>query len=78
VFSFFLPWLSGLIIAFLGESQYKSRGGYSYSGGSSFGSPYLADKSCSACGRSVSLSSSAGQRCPHCGAYWSAEREIKR
>ncbi len=30
-------------------------------------------KHCSACGKIVSNSSRAGQRCPHCGAYWSTE-----
>lgn len=32
-------------------------------------------KSCSGCGRSVSLSSRVGDKCPHCGATWSYERE---
>lgn len=32
------------------------------------------DKECSACRRSVPLTSSAGQSCPHCGAYWRFER----
>lgn len=36
-------------------------------------STYSASKSCSRCGRQVSLSSTAGQTCPHCGAYWSTE-----
>lgn len=31
-------------------------------------------KSCSACGRQVALTSQAGQSCPNCGAYWSDER----
>jgi predicted RNA-binding Zn-ribbon protein involved in translation (DUF1610 family) len=30
-------------------------------------------KSCSHCGKGVSVSSAAGQRCPYCGAYWSRE-----
>ena len=34
----------------------------------------LMRKSCSHCGREVSLSSRVGQQCPHCGAHWSAER----
>lgn len=33
-------------------------------------------KECSACGKPVSTSSQAGQRCPHCGAHWSFERTI--
>jgi hypothetical protein len=36
----------------------------------------LVDKQCSACGRSVSMSSRAGQRCPHCRAYWSGEKKV--
>ncbi|MBN1995972.1 hypothetical protein JW935_00385 [candidate division KSB1 bacterium] len=39
-------------------------GGYTYTS---------AIKTCSRCGRSVPLSSHAGQSCPHCGAYWSTE-----
>jgi len=31
---------------------------------------YLQSKSCGGCGRTVSLSANAGDRCPHCGAYW--------
>lgn len=37
------------------------------------GSVYWEQKFCSACGREVPLSSHTGQRCPHCGAYWSYE-----
>ncbi|HYE21555.1 MAG TPA: hypothetical protein VEA69_24125 [Tepidisphaeraceae bacterium] len=36
--------------------------------------PTLAEKRCSACHKVVSNGSAAGQRCPHCGVYWSAER----
>jgi hypothetical protein len=36
--------------------------------------PTLAEKRCSACHKVVSNSSMAGQRCPHCGVYWAAER----
>jgi hypothetical protein len=32
-------------------------------------------KSCSSCGREVSILSHAGERCPHCGVYWSSERQ---
>jgi hypothetical protein len=35
----------------------------------------LVSKSCSNCGRSVSLSSRAGDRCPHCGAIWGSEQQ---
>lgn len=38
----------------------------------------LSGKSCGACGRGVSLSAHAGQRCPHCGAYWGGERTIHK
>ena len=85
VFSFLIPWLAGFIITFLDENIYGSYKNYSYNGNEygyndsiSHTSTYLADKSCSACGRSVSLSSSAGQKCPYCGAYWSSERQITR
>lgn len=30
-------------------------------------------KSCGNCGRTVSVSATAGQRCPYCGAYWGRE-----
>ena len=36
------------------------------------------NKNCGACGRSVPLSSLAGQRCPYCGAYWSYEEQRRR
>lgn len=36
----------------------------------------IVSKSCSRCGRPVPIGSQAGQRCPHCGAFWS--REIRR
>lgn len=36
----------------------------------------LSDKQCGRCGRSVSLSASAGDSCPHCGARWSYEKTI--
>ena len=32
-------------------------------------------KTCSKCRKSIPLSAHAGQRCPHCGAYWSYENE---
>ena len=41
---------------------------------SGYGS-YSISKNCSACGRPVSSAARAGQRCPHCGAYWSYERQ---
>ena len=34
---------------------------------------YVIEKRCSNCNRVVPNSSHAGQRCPHCGAYWSYE-----
>jgi hypothetical protein len=34
-------------------------------------------KSCSHCGREVSETSKAGENCPHCGAYWSDEKDYK-
>jgi hypothetical protein len=35
-------------------------------------------KSCSNCGRQVPYTSTAGQRCPYCGAYWSSEHIINK
>jgi len=35
-------------------------------------------KNCGSCGKPVPLSSAAGQRCPHCGAYWSTERTVNK
>lgn len=35
-------------------------------------------KECSRCGKRVSMSSKAGQKCPHCNAYWSSEIERQR
>jgi len=37
---------------------------------------YTSSKKCSACGREVPLDCRAGQRCPHCGVYRSAERTV--
>jgi len=34
----------------------------------------ILEKRCDHCGRSVSLDSEVGQRCPHCGAYWADKR----
>jgi len=34
-------------------------------------------KKCGACGKQVSNAAAAGQRCPHCGAYWSYEHTIQ-
>jgi hypothetical protein len=68
--------VTGIIIAFLNQAEYKPRIDYGYNGTSPSTSTYVDNKSCSACGRSVSLAASAGQRCPHCGVYWSTERRI--
>jgi predicted RNA-binding Zn-ribbon protein involved in translation (DUF1610 family) len=38
---------------------------------------FLANKQCGACGRNVSLASMSGQKCPHCGVYWSYESTHK-
>ncbi|MGD0815318.1 MAG: hypothetical protein ABSA83_17105 [Verrucomicrobiota bacterium] len=46
-----------------GFRSYNSRPSFSFS------------KSCSGCGRQVSIAAHAGQRCPHCGVYWSSERQ---
>ena len=34
-------------------------------------------KSCSHCAREVPANSKAGEKCPHCGVYWSDEKEFK-
>ena len=73
IFGFFIPFIACFILPFLGEAKPRPAGSISFGG-----STYLSDKSCSACGKSVSLSSLAGQHCPHCGAYWGTEREIRR
>jgi len=78
IFSLLLPFVSGFIIPFLGVKKYYGGGDYDYSGGSGYTSTYLSDKSCSACGRSVPLSSASGQCCPYCGAYWSTETTVHR
>lgn len=36
----------------------------------------LREKRCSHCGKTVSIASKAGEKCPHCGAYWSHEKKI--
>lgn len=76
LFSLFLPWLAGIIIALLKPAEYKPRTDYDYTSPNYPTSTYISQKTCSACGRSVSLSSSAGQRCPYCGVYWSTERRM--
>lgn len=76
IFSFFMPYLSCFILPFLNEAEERSYSKSSSYESGSYGSTYMSDKSCSACGKSVSLSSLAGQSCPHCGAYWGSEREI--
>jgi hypothetical protein len=74
--SLFLPWVAGFIIPFLGEAEYRPRPSYSWGGTSGgYGGTYISSKSCSACGKNVPLTSRPGQRCPHCGAYWSTETQ---
>ena len=80
----FFGFILGLILPFLGESEedhnyggsHYSGSTSSYSGSSSYSNYFLSDKSCGKCGASVSLSSTAGQHCPRCGAYWGGERTI--
>ncbi len=43
---------------------------------SRLGEAYTSEKRCDACGEVVPLDSAAGQRCPHCGAYWGRERKL--
>jgi len=42
-----------------------------FGGGGSYSTYTTVSKSCGRCGRSVSNSLSAGDSCPHCGAFWS-------
>jgi len=35
-------------------------------------------KICGRCGAAVDISASAGQRCPHCDAYWSSENKLQQ
>lgn len=65
----FLPGLL-IVLAFLDRASSPFRFKSSYTPMS-----YTMNKTCSQCGRSVSLISRAGQHCPHCGAYWSFERK---
>jgi hypothetical protein len=44
--------------------------------GSGSGTYGYQTKKCSRCGKQVSLSSRAGQYCPHCGARWSTETKL--
>jgi len=39
---------------------------------------FLSTKKCGSCGRYVPSISRSGERCPHCHAYWGAERTIYR
>ena len=75
VFSLFFPWIAGFIIAFLGKAEYKPKPTFSWGGTGGYTGTYVAGKSCSACGQSVPVTSMVGQRCPHCGAYWSTETQ---
>jgi predicted RNA-binding Zn-ribbon protein involved in translation (DUF1610 family) len=59
----------GIIIIFAVLGSFAENSGTS---GSTYTTTSIS-KNCSACGKSVSNSSAAGQRCPHCGAYWSSE-----
>ena len=34
-------------------------------------------KKCSNCGKRVSAAAQQGERCPHCGAYWAFEAQVK-
>jgi len=56
------------------QGQTQTGSGWPVRAPTALGGYRLADKQCSACGRSVPLSSKAGQRCPHCGAHWSFEQ----
>jgi hypothetical protein len=71
-----------LVLPFLKEadpqkktSWWSSQQESGSSWGSGYGTSYYSRKTCSACGREVPSESHAGQRCPHCGAYWGSENK---
>lgn len=72
------------ILSFLGQGTISSKthGGViaSFFAGMSNSSSTSSNviKQCSRCGRTVPISSRAGERCPFCGSYWSDERTINR
>jgi hypothetical protein len=82
VIAFFCPFLSPAVVAILGARQKQGVGVISwiftvalpeiFKGGSG-GTRVSQTKRCSRCNRVVPNASRAGQRCPHCGAYWSNE-----
>ena len=78
VWGFLFPYLAPTILVFLKKRSVRGKSaigrfvGALASGGSS------TSKTCGACGKPVSLTARAGQRCPHCGAYWGGERTIRR
>ncbi len=80
VVAVFLPYFS---CSYLGMSKrnWESSKGIigtilgSFSSASPGGGGFSVAKTCSRCGKSVSAAARAGQRCPHCGAYWSSEKQ---
>lgn len=62
--------LPPLLLFFLKEAEHP------YTLPTSQSSSYM-NKTCSNCGRSVSLLSKAGDSCPYCKAYWSMERKFR-
>jgi len=42
------------------------------------GNMYSGRKTCSKCGKTVTMSARAGEHCPYCGAYWVSEKQIKK
>jgi hypothetical protein len=82
IFAFFLGYIACLVLPFLKEadpqkktSWWSNQQGSSSSWGSGYGTSYYSRKTCTACGREVPSDSHAGQHCPHCGVYWSAENK---
>jgi hypothetical protein len=71
----FLAGILPIVLALLGRAAKPFKFEASAPRASSWGGfgSYTRDKRCSRCGRSVPLTSHAGQSCPFCGAYWSSE-----
>ena len=83
VLSALLPYVAPLVLAFQSRKDSPQKGWIQRFFSAVFsatgqGGWVSQRKQCGRCGKQVPLSARAGQRCPHCGARWSAERTIQR
>jgi hypothetical protein len=84
ILSFLFPYLAPTILVFHKKSPEGERGvarrlvSAMFGAGSTGTVLSSASKNCGRCGKEVPLDARAGERCPHCGAYWSTERTIRR